>query len=457
VAEHEQRPRVLIVDDHLSMAETLADGLAEHGYDTVALASSKEAAKRLENETFAALVTDLRMPGMDGLELLRVSRSHAPDRPVIVMTAYSAVESAIESIRQGAFHYLTKPFKLDELVLFLNRALEDSRLRHEAAALRSTLRERFGLANVVGESEAMRAVGELVERIALASSPVLLTGETGTGKGLIARAIHAHGPRASGPFVSVNCAALPENLLESELFGHVKGAFTGATTNRDGLFFDADRGSLFLDEIGEIAPALQAKLLHVLESGTVRPVGANKERPVDVRILTATHRDLHERVASGAFRDDLLYRLDVVSIEIPPLRHRQADIPVLLAHFLARARLKHPESLVRGFSKAALERLLDHRWPGNVRELEHLVERVVLLARGSEVGVDELPRTVVRASSAPLTFQGEIVPIREMQRRYAAWVFEALGGRRMVSAEKLGVDIKTLGRLLKTDSEPGDE
>ncbi len=457
MAEHEQRPRVLIVDDHLSMAETLADGLAEHGYDTVALASSKEAAKRLENETFAALVTDLRMPGMDGLELLRVSRSHAPDRPVIVMTAYSAVESAIESIRQGAFHYLTKPFKLDELVLFLNRALEDSRLRHEAAALRSTLRERFGLANVVGESEAMRAVGELVERIALASSPVLLTGETGTGKGLIARAIHAHGPRASGPFVSVNCAALPENLLESELFGHVKGAFTGATTKRDGLFFDADRGSLFLDEIAEIAPALQAKLLHVLESGTVRPVGANKERPVDVRILTATHRDLHERVASGAFRDDLLYRLDVVSIEIPPLRHRQADIPVLLAHFLARARLKHPESLVRGFSKAALERLLDHRWPGNVRELEHLVERVVLLARGSEVGVDELPRTVVRASSAPLTFQGEIVPIREMQRRYAAWVFEALGGRRMVSAEKLGVDIKTLGRLLKTDSEPGDE
>ncbi len=457
MAEHELRPRVLIVDDHLSMAETLADGLAEHGYDTVALASSKEAAKRLENEEFAALVTDLRMPEMDGLELLRISRAHAPARPVIVMTAYSAVESAIESIRQGAFHYLTKPFKLDELVLFLNRALEDSRLRREAAALRSTLRDRFGLANVVGESEAMRAVGELVERIALASSPVLLTGETGTGKGLIARAIHAHGPRASGPFVSVNCAALPENLLESELFGHVKGAFTGATANRDGLFFDADRGSLFLDEIGEIAPALQAKLLHVLESGTVRPLGANKERPVDVRIITATHRDLHERVSSGAFREDLLYRLDVVSIEIPPLRHRQEDVPVLLAHFLERARLKHPESSVRGFSKAALERLLDHRWPGNVRELEHLVERVVLLARGSEVDVDELPRTVGRTSSAPLTFQGEIVPIREMQRRYAAWVFEALGGRRMVSAEKLGVDIKTLGRLLKTDSEPGDD
>jgi two-component system response regulator HydG len=319
--------------------------------------------------------------------------------------------------------------------------------------LRDALRERFGLANVVGRSEAMRAVGELVERIAAATSPVLLTGETGTGKGLIARAIHAQGPRASGPFVSINCAALPENLLESELFGHAKGAFTGATANRDGLFFDADRGTLFLDEIGEIALNLQAKLLHVLESGTVRPVGANKERPVDVRIVAATHRDLRERVASGAFREDLLYRLDVVSIEIPPLRHRQEDIPVLLDHFLARARHKYPESPVRIFSKAALERLLDHRWPGNVRELEHLVERVVLLGRSSEVEADGLPRTIGQRSSALVTFQGDIVPLREMQRRYAAWAFEALGGRRMVTAEKLAVDIKTLARLLKAEPE----
>jgi two-component system response regulator HydG len=447
---------VLVVDDHLSMAETLADGLSEHGFEAVALASSKEATKLLENAGFDALVTDLRMPGVDGLELLEISRAHAPTRPVIVMTAYSAVESAIESIRRGAFHYLTKPFKLDELVLFLNRALEDTRLRREAASLRNALRERFGIANMVGQSDAMRAVGDLVERVALATSPVLLTGETGTGKGLVARAIHAHGPRVSGPFVSVNCAALPENLLESELFGHVKGAFTGATANRDGLFADADGGTLFLDEIGEMTPALQAKLLHVLESGTVRPVGANKERTVDVRVIAATHRDLPERVASGAFREDLLYRLDVLSIEIPPLRHRQSDIPVLLAHFLERARVKHPESAVHRFSKSALERLLDHRWPGNVRELEHLVERAVLLGRSSEIEADELPRTVGRSSSAPVTFQGEIVPIREMQRRYAAWAFELLGGRRMATAEKLGVDIKTLGRLLKAD-EPSDD
>ena len=448
-------PRVLIVDDQLSMAETLADGLSEHGYEGTALASSEEAVRRLESQQFDALVTDLRMPGLDGLELLKISRASAPKRPVIVMTAYSAVESAIESIRQGAFHYLTKPFKVDELVLFLDRALEDSRLRHEAAALRSTLRERFGLSNVVGSSDAIRALGELVERVAAASAPILLTGETGTG--LIARAIHAQGRRAKGPFVAVNCAALPENLLESELFGHVKGAFTGAIQSRAGLFSDADGGTLFLDEIAEISPALQAKLLRVLESGSVRPLGANKEQSIDVRILAATHRDLHERVASGAFREDLLYRIDVVSIEIPPLRHRPEDIPLLLEHFLARALTRHPSSPVRTFSKAALARLLDHRWPGNVRELEHVVERVVLLGRSAEIDADELPKAISVPSRSPLEFQGDILPLREIQRRYAVWAFESLHGRRMVTADKLGIDIKTLARLLKSESEPNSE
>jgi DNA-binding NtrC family response regulator len=448
------RARVLIVDDQLSLAETLADGLAEYGYEGIALASSTDAAARLKDESFDALVTDLRMPGVDGLALLKISRANAPTRPVIVITAYSAVESAIESIRQGAFHYLTKPFKVEELALFLDRALEDSRLRHEAAALRTTLRERFGLRNVIGSSEGMRALSDLVERVAPASSPILLTGETGTGKGLIARAIHAQGPRASGPFVPVNCAALPENLLESELFGHVKGAFTGATANRVGLFADADGGTLFLDEIGEISPGLQVRLLRVLESGSVRPVGASKERVIDVRILAATHRDLHQLVASGAFREDLLYRLDVVSIEIPPLRHRAVDIPILLDHFLEQARHKHPDSGVRGFSKAALTRLIDHRWPGNVRELEHVVERVVLLGRSTFVEVDELPKSVTQRMPQQPAFQGDVLPLRELSRRYAAWAFETLEGRRMVTAERLGVDIKTLARLLKPDSDP---
>ncbi len=441
--------RILVVDDHLSMAETVAEGLSECGFDAVPLAASQQAATRLRDEHFDALVTDLRMPQVDGLGLLKISLEAAPARPVIVMTAYSAVESAIESIRQGAYHYLTKPFKVEELVLFLNRALEDSRLRRETAALRSALRERFGIGNLVGHSEAMQRVGDLVERLAHANTAVLIYGETGTGKGVVARALHAHGERAGEPFVAINCAALPENLLESELFGHVKGAFTGATANRTGLFVDAHRGTLFLDEIGDIPPSLQAKLLHVLENGSVRPVGANKEQVVDVRVIAATHRDLHERVASGAFREDLLYRLDVVSIEIPPLRVRQDDIPELLEHFLKSARLKHPQSPVQRLSKPALERLLDHRWPGNVRELEHLVERLVLLGRSSEVQVEELPRTIGQRSSSGPIFNGEIVPIRELQRRYASWVFETLGGRHRLTAEKLDVDVKTLARWLK--------
>ena len=442
-------PRILVVDDHLSLAETVAEGLSESGFDAIPLASSQQAALRLREEAFDALVTDLRMPQVDGLGLLKISLETAPARPVIVMTAYSAVESAIESIRQGAYHYLTKPFKVEELVLFLNRALEDSRLRRETASLRSTLRERFGLENLVGHSQAMRQVAELVERLAHANTAVLIYGETGTGKGLVARALHAQGERAAEPFVAINCAALPENLLESELFGHVKGAFTGATATRTGLFVDAHRGTLFLDEIGDIAPSLQAKLLHVLETGTVRPVGANKEQHVDVRVIAATHRDLHERVASGAFREDLLYRLDVVSIEIPPLRLRQGDIPELLEHFLKSARLKHPQSQVQRISKAALERLLDHRWPGNVRELEHVVERLVLLGRGQEIQPEELPRTVAQRAAPGVVFQGEILPIRELQRRYATWVFEALGGHHRLTAEKLDVDVKTLARWLK--------
>jgi two-component system, NtrC family, response regulator HydG len=452
-AASRERPRVLVVDDHLSMAETLADGLSEKGFDAIALASSREAATRLANGAFDALVTDLRMPDVDGLELLRISRAAAPGRPVIVMTAYSAVESAIESIRQGAFHYLTKPFKLDELVLFLDRALDDSRLRREAVSLRKALRSGLSLDKVVGRSDGMRAVCELVERIAQATSPALIYGETGTGKGLIARALHTRGPRSGRPFVSINCAALPENLLESELFGHVKGAFTGASATREGLFCNAQGGTLFLDEIGDIAPSLQAKLLHVLESGTVRPVGANRETAIDVRIVAATHRDLHERVTAGAFREDLLYRLDVVSIEIPPLRYRPEDIPALLEHFLERAKLKHPQSVVRSFSKPALERLLDHRWPGNVRELEHLVERMVLLGRSSEITADELPRTIGQGSAAPLAFHGEVVTIRDAQARYVAWALQAMGGRRVLTAEKLAVDIKTLARLLKAEPE----
>ncbi len=420
--------RVLVVDDDHAMAETIAEGLCEKGFEAIASGSSVEAAKRLGDELFDALVTDLRMATLDGLELLSIARRVAPGCPVIVMTAYSAVDSAVESIRRGAYHYLTKPFKVDELALFLERALDESRLRRETRALRKTLKERFAIGSLVGRSGAMRDVCDLVVRVADANVPVLVLGETGTGKGIVARAIHAEGPRAAMPLVTVNCAALPEALLESELFGHMKGAFTGATSRRVGLFEEANGGSLFLDEIGEMTPALQAKLLDVLERGVVRPVGSSKETPVDVRVIAATHRDLRERVSSGAFRQDLLYRLEVVSIEIPPLRHRRDDIPALVEHFLAESKGHNARSPVERIGADAMARLLEHPWPGNVRELENTIERLVLLGRASEVHADDLPLMFGARHDAPRGFEGEVVPLREMQRRYVAWAFEQLGG-----------------------------
>ena len=323
----ERAPRVLVVDDEPSMAEMLADGLSDRGFEAEAIGSGARALERVKEGGVDALVTDLRMPDVDGIELCARSRAAAPDVPVLVMTAYGAIDTAMESIRQGAYHYLTKPFKLDELVLFLGRALDEVRLRREASALKSTLRERFSPEGIVGSSRAMRALLDLVTRVAPSDVNVLLVGETGTGKGLLARTIHAQSARASARFVTVNCAALPDALLESELFGHVRGAFTGATSDRPGLFAEADGGTIFLDEIAEMSPALQAKLLDVIERRRVRAVGSSKEREIDARILAATHRDLAERARAGPFREDLRFRRDVVTLELPALRHRREDIP----------------------------------------------------------------------------------------------------------------------------------
>jgi two-component system response regulator HydG len=442
--------RVFVVDDKLPMAETLADGLGDRGFSARAFGSGHEALAQLADAD--VLVTDLRMPEIDGLSLLERARAQAPDVPVIVMTAYGAIDSAVESIRKGAFHYLTKPFKLDELIVFVERALADRELRRETVALRKTLRTQFSVAGLIGRSAPMQGVLSVIQRIAATKVPVLITGETGTGKGAVARAIHGESVRSAGPFVTVNCAALPDQLLESELFGHAKGAFTGAVADREGLFAEASGGTLLLDEIGEMSAALQAKLLHVLESATVRPLGTTREHAVDVRVLAATHRDLRARIREGTFREDLLYRLDVVSIELPALRYRREDIPLLVDHFLAEARARHAESKVTGFSKDALARMLDHGWPGNVRELAHVIERAVLLSNGPEVEVAELPpqlREAPRAGEAE--FSGNVMPIRELQRRYARWALDRLGGHKARTAADLGVDVKTLNRWLAGD------
>ena len=450
-------PRVLIVDDELEMAETVADWLNGRGFVAVATNSGRDAVTQLERGPFDALVTDMRMPSVDGLALLAASRRLAPERPVIVMTAYGGIDTAVESIRQGAYHYLTKPFKLDELVIFLRRALDDASVRREAATLKRTLRDRFAAATLLGESRSMRAVLDVMDRIADTNASVLILGETGTGKGLVARALHTESRRAAAPFVTVNCAALPEQLLESELFGHVKGAFTGATANRAGLFVEAHGGTLFLDEIGEMAPGLQAKLLHVLERGTVRPVGESKEREVDVRVLAATHRNVRERVATAQFREDLFYRLDVVSVELPPLRARMDDLPVLAEHFLRIARAKYPASPVTRLSSEVMARFAGYRFPGNVRELAHVIERGVLLGRGTDLVPEDLPLAVQTDSLATrMPFSGEIVPVRELQRRYAAWVLEQLGGNRTRAAERLGIDTKTLAKWVAEEQEDAE-
>ena len=440
-------PRILIVDDKLELADTLADGLVDRGYAARAVGHSQAALAAVRAGEVELLVTDLRMPELDGLALLDAARRAVADLPVIVMTAYGAVDSAIESIRKGAFHYLTKPFKLEELQLFVDRALADRALRREAAELKRELRGRGALHELIGASAAMQRVFAVVERVARTDVSILITGETGTGKSALARAIHHASARAAGPFVMVNCAALPEPLLESELFGHVKGAFTGATADRAGLFAEADGGTLLLDEIGEMSPGLQAKLLHVLESGQIRPVGSTRERAVDTRVLAATHRDLHQRIQDGTFREDLLYRLDLVTIELPALRDRREDLPALIEHFVAHARQRHPAAHALGFGRAAMARLLDHAWPGNVRELAHVVERCVLLGDAPEIGDAELPPRLRAAEDRP-AFRGDVVAIREVQRTYARWALEQLGGHKTRTAEKLGIDLKTLNKWL---------
>lgn len=441
----EPSPRVLIVDDELEMARTLCDGLADHGFDAVPASSGKAALALLSEQRFDALVTDLRMAEMDGLSLMARARKLAPERPTLIMTAHGAIDSAIESIRQGAYHYLTKPFKLDELVIFLRRAIEDSCLRREADTLRTTLRERFGRAALIGHSAPMRALFDTLERVAAADVSLLIGGETGTGKGLFARVVHAESRRAGGPFVEVNCAALPESLLESELFGHEKGAFTGAARTRRGLFAQADGGTLFLDEIGDVPPSIQVKLLHVLEEGKVRPVGSDQASRVDVRVVAATHRNLRQAVRTGGFREDLFYRLDVVALQLPPLRQRREDIPFLTEHFLREQRSRHPQSPVQRFSPEAMRALIAYDWPGNVRELAHVVERALVLSRRAEVQPDELPQALLQPGGGrPPILEGEILPIRVVQRRYAAWAVAECGGHRTRAAEKLGVDVKTL-------------
>jgi len=440
--------RILIVDDDESLRESLQLVLSAEGYEAVCAADAEAALRQLDVSTPELVLCDLRMPGMDGLELLPQLVRRLPEATVILMSAFGTAELAIEAMKRGAYDYLAKPFAPSEVLLALRKARERERLRRANQLLRREVERASGEHPIVAASEPMIEVLEVMERAAGFKATVLLTGESGTGKEVLARAIHAQSPRRGEAFVAVNCAAIPESLLESELFGHTKGAFTGADRARRGLFLEADGGTLFLDEVGELPTALQAKLLRVLQEEEVRPLGDSKSRRIDVRVLAATARNLEAEVSAGRFREDLFYRLNVVRLAVPPLRERPKDIPLLVDHFLARFRdtLGKP---VRGISDEALERLVAYRWPGNVRELENVIERAIILASTDRIGLSELPQNVVvpqpgapvagRAGDFSLRRARRVVELEVIQR-----ALRATGGNRTHAARLLEISHRAL-------------
>lgn len=433
------------------MVRLLVDVLRDQGYEAVVAGNGREAIDYVRREGVDAVVTDLRMEDVDGMDVLNAVQEIDPTIPVILMTAYAAVSDAVEAIKRGAHHYVTKPFELSEMIVHVERALADGRILKENRALRR-FAQLPGPDEIVGPSEPLRHVVELIDRVAPSTSPVLIRGESGTGKELVARAIHFRGPWSSGPFVPVNCSAIPEAMLESELFGHVKGAFTSAEYPRRGLFLEADGGTLFLDEIGDMAPALQAKLLRVIEEKAVRPVGADAPRHVEVRIVAATHHDLEGRIAQGQFRQDLYFRLNVMPILVPPLRDRPEDIPVLARHFLARMKKSYPTMQVRRLSASLMSALEAHRWPGNVRELENLIERLAIVCDRAEAGVADArgligPAELEQRPPASSAFVAEVVkPLRELEEAYVDWVVNRCQGNKTRAAELLGIDVSTIHR-----------
>jgi two-component system response regulator HydG len=444
--------RVLVVDDVVDMAETVALDLEAAGFEITVADSGAGAVAMFQKEPADVVVTDLRMKGTDGLDVLEAVKRVDPDVPVLLMTAFGGVDSAVEAMRRGAFHYLTKPFELGAMRALVERAYRERSLTRENALLRRNLRTNASARQILGGSPAMQQLRALVERVASASSPALISGETGTGKELVALAIHADGPRGDRPFVAINCAALPEQLLESELFGHARGAFTGAAQARRGLFVEADGGTLFLDEIGDLPQPLQGKLLRVLQSGEVRPVGSEQVRTVDVRCIAATHKDLGQLVDKGLFREDLFFRLDVLRVPVPALHERADDIPLLVEHFLRRSLDRAPRSVLQGFEPDALDYLMTYRWPGNVRQLENVVERLVVTAQSAFARLGDVQKALGPGRDQdPL---GQLVqrPITlgELTDRYIAAILQKVGGSKQKAAEVLGVDPSTLYRREKT-------
>ncbi len=439
---------ILVVDDEESPRQTLALLLKKRGHRVAEAEGFEAATAALTEDVYDVVVTDLRMPDGDGLDVLNLAKRHCPEADVILLTAYAGWESAKEAIQLGAFDYFEKGREPDEMLLRIDKALEQKALRRENTNLREQVRDRYALQGIIARSPQIRAVLDLVAQVAPTEATVLIQGESGTGKELIAKAIHHASPRAQGPFLAVNCGALPETLLESELFGHVKGAFTGATGTKKGLFEEADGGTFLLDEIGDMAPGLQVKLLRVLQEGEVRRVGANQPIIVSARVVAATNRDLAQMMRQGTFREDLYYRLNVIPVVLPPLRERREDIPVLAEHFLDRFAKRQGRTL--RLSPRAMERLLRYPWPGNVRELENAIERTVILARHEVLGPEDLPPHVASGmglGAAPLLPAQEC--LADVEKAHILQTLERLAWNYSRAAEVLGIGRTTLWRKLK--------
>lgn len=440
---------VVVVDDERNMCELLEADLSLRGFHVASYLSAAAAWSNLVEEEVDVLVTDIRMPGTTGLSLCERIHQEMPDLPVIVMTGFGSLETAVAALRAGAYDFVTKPIEMDLLAAALDRAVKQRQLQRRVRQLVEVVDHSSAFGEIVGESPAMQRVYAQLVQLAPTDTSLLLTGESGTGKELVARAIHRRSRRSSGPFVAVNCGAIPENLLESELFGHTKGAFTDARSDRKGVFVQADGGTLFLDEIGELPLTMQVKLLRVLEQRTVRPVGADREIPFDVRLVSATNRDLEEAVHEQQFREDLFYRINVVQIELPPLRARGSDVLALAQHYLDFYAKKLGRAALR-LSPAVAEKILSYHWPGNVRELRNVMERAVALAQHEEMMLGDLPDKIRDYRSTQMVLHGddltELVTLDELQRRYIEHVLKATSGNQTQAARILGVDRKTLYR-----------
>jgi len=441
--------KILVIDDEDSMCNFMEIMLAKEGYSVDTASSGKDGVELLRENNYDLVIADLNMPEMSGIDVLKQVKTFKQDQDLIVMTAYASVDTAIEAMKHGAVDYITKPFKIDEIKLVIEKSISHKRLERENHTLKRQLKGDHSFDNFIGTSEIVVNLKKAANRIAVTDSTVLIRGESGTGKDLIAKAIHHHSPRCGGPFVTINCAALPESLLESELFGHKKGSFTGAIKDKDGLFKVADGGTFFLDEVGNTSMAIQVKLLRVLEEKKIIPVGDTKPIDVDVRLIAATNSDLEADVKNGRFRADLFYRLNVIPIVIPPLRERREDISLLVRYFVDRycEKIRVP---IKEISKEAMELLEGYHWPGNVRELENTIERAVLLNRSELLDVSDLPEKLACPES--IAAVSDVEPsnptLESIEKAYIHYVMTQTGGRKTKAARILGIDTSTLYRKL---------